>query len=38
MKDKNGGKLGIEDTTSLEKSLNKISVKLNQKMLDKRTQ
>src|SRR5271156_3044692 len=33
MKDKNGGKLGIEDTTTLEKSLNKISVKLNQKML-----
>jgi hypothetical protein len=38
MKNKNGGKLSYENMNDLEKSLNKVSNKLNQKMLDKRTQ
>ncbi len=38
MKDKNGGKLSYENTTSIEKDLNKISEKLQKKMLDKRVQ
>lgn len=38
MKDKNGGKLSYENMTSLETSLNKVSEKLQKKMLEKRVQ
>ena len=38
MKDKNGGKLSYENNTSLEKSLNKVSEKLQKDMLEKRVQ
>lgn len=38
MKDKNGGKLSYKDKTTLERSLNGISEKLQKKMLDKRVQ
>ena len=36
MKSKNGGKLSYSDDTELEKELNKLSVKLHKKMLEKR--
>lgn len=36
-KDKNGGKLSYEDENKIEKDLNKVSVKLTAKELDKRT-
>jgi hypothetical protein len=38
MKSKNGGKLSYSDDTELEKELNKLSVKLHKKMLEKRVQ
>ncbi len=38
MKDKNGGKLSYKDKTTLERSLNGISEKLQKKMLEKRVQ
>jgi hypothetical protein len=38
MKDKNGGKLSYENQTSLEKNLNKVSEKLQKRMLEKRVQ
>lgn len=38
MKQKNGGKLSYENLTKLEKDLNKISEKLQHKMLEKRVQ
>ncbi len=36
-KSKNGGKLSYEDESKIEKDLNKVSVKLTAKELDKRT-
>ena len=38
MKSKNGGKLSYSDNTELEKDLNKLSIKLQKKMLEKRVQ
>lgn len=38
MKSKNGGKLSYENMNDIEKDLNKVSNKLNKKMLEKRVQ
>ena len=38
MKDKNGGRLSYANNTSLEKSLNDVSEKLQKKVLEKRVQ